>query len=173
MVQLGDAGMCGYRNARSDHYPVGDRSSRRAVHDRKNRRRSAPDISQATRLAARSRPIDPKPVMKLTYKIYIVLAAVVLIAIVSSAAISHIRISRLESAVETAKHAAEIKETEAAEQEKRTAEYKEKIDYLERKIGENQSKARNKDEDIKKANTDTRDARPPGPASRGPRSTGN
>jgi hypothetical protein len=73
--------------------------------------------------------------MKLTYKIYIALAAVIMIAIVSYAAISRIQISRLESAVETAKRAAAIKESEAVEQEKRAVEYKAKIDYLEGRIG--------------------------------------
>ena len=99
--------------------------------------------------------------MTLQTKIYIVsaIAAIFAIGIVSGSLWSNHKIAKLENAVETAKDAALSSQQSAIRKETEAAEYKQKIDYLERQLTEIQTTARKQDEELEKLNVNSGRAR--------------
>jgi predicted RNase H-like nuclease (RuvC/YqgF family) len=88
------------------------------------------------------------------------IAALLLAACLIAAAISsHLRMSRLESEAARAKITAEEHALRAGELEKRTYEYKQKIEYLEGRLADLQSAAREQDAELEKHSADTDAAR--------------
>lgn len=94
-------------------------------------------------------------------KIYLAAGAAVLVtAFLGGGAIwSNHRIARAERAVTDAKAAADEKERLAAEKETEAAAFKEKTEYMEKKIADIGEIARKQDEELEKLKTDTVDAR--------------
>jgi peptidoglycan hydrolase CwlO-like protein len=99
--------------------------------------------------------------MKLTTKIYIGLAIVAVLAtgIIVGTTWSNHTIATLEHAVNQSKKDADTSEKSAIAKEIEAAEYKQKIDYLERQLTEIQSIARKQDEELKNLNNNSRNAR--------------
>ncbi|NOT47887.1 MAG: hypothetical protein HOP17_09095 [Acidobacteria bacterium] len=94
-------------------------------------------------------------------KIYLVITAVVFFAGVTLFAShwSNRKIQRFEQESKAAKAAAEQTETAARELEQRTAEYKQKIDYLEDSLSALRSIASQQDEELKTLKNNTDNAR--------------
>ena len=90
-------------------------------------------------------------------KIYIGLgvAAIFVVGILGGAVWSNHKIAKLESAVETAKQTAEASSQLAEKRELEAAEYKQKIEYLERQLSDIQTIARKQDEELEKLNDDS------------------
>lgn len=99
--------------------------------------------------------------MTLGVKIYIFVGAAILIAsLIFGAQLWHRRtISALENAAEAAKQAAFVSHRSAAAKEIEAAEYKQKIEYLERQLVEIQTIARRQDEELEKLNVNSGRAR--------------
>lgn len=99
--------------------------------------------------------------MTLRTKIYIGLAvaAIFAAAILGGAAWSNHKITRLEKAVENTKQIGDQKEQLASAKELEAAEYKQKIDYLERQLTEIQITKRKQDETLEKLNVNSGRAR--------------
>lgn len=97
--------------------------------------------------------------MTLRIKIYLGIAAVAVLVIFGTALWQSHKIAKLENAVWDAKQAAEEKRQLADAKEVEAAEYKQKIDYLERQFAELSTKTRKQDEKLEKLNTDSRGAR--------------
>ena len=99
--------------------------------------------------------------MTLRTKIYLGLAAAAILAaaILSGGAWSSYKIKRLETAVEKTKQIGIQKEQLAATKELEAAEYKQKIDYLERQLSEIQISKRRQDEKLEMLNANSRSAR--------------
>jgi uncharacterized protein HemX len=99
--------------------------------------------------------------MTFTTKTYVAIAAVVLltIAIFGGYLWSNHKIARLERSVADAKHNADQKESQATAKEIEAAEYKQKIEYLEKQLAEIGGLARKQDEELEKLNAISRSAR--------------
>jgi len=99
--------------------------------------------------------------MKPQTKIYIgaSLAVIFVIGIIGGAGWSHYKIKTLEIDVEKAKTNADSIQRSALGKEIEAAEYKKKIDYLERQLAEIKNIARKQDEELKKTNDNSRTAR--------------
>jgi DNA-binding helix-hairpin-helix protein with protein kinase domain len=99
--------------------------------------------------------------MKLQTKIYVGLgiAAIFAVGILGGAAWSNHKIAKLESAVETAKQLAEGSKQLADKRELEAAEFKQKIEYLERQLADIQTIARKQDEELEKLNDNSARAR--------------
>lgn len=110
--------------------------------------------------------------MKPIYKIYIAIAAAVLLAIgiIGGQVWSEHKIKKLEAAVEAAKNAATESERAAAEKENEANIYKAKIEHLEQQIAGSKTTARRQDEKLKTQNTNTARARRDVDRTRGVRS---
>lgn len=110
--------------------------------------------------------------MKPIYKIYIAIAAAVLLAIgiIGGQVWSEHKIKKLEAAVEAAKNAATESERAAAEKENEANIYKAKIEHLERQIADSRVMARKQDERLKTQTTNTARARRDVERARGVRS---
>lgn len=94
-------------------------------------------------------------------KTKLLFAAITLIGLtaVITAIRSHILIARLESAVEQTKQSADEQKQRSDELEKQTYIYKEKTAYLEQKLAEIQTAAKQQDETLEKLSADTDAAR--------------
>lgn len=94
-------------------------------------------------------------------KIYIALAGAgaILIAMLVGAAWSDHKVRTLEKAVTTGRERAAELQKAAAEKELDAARYREKTEYLERRLAEITTNTRKQDEQLEKLSTDTRDAR--------------
>lgn len=97
--------------------------------------------------------------MKLQTKMYIAIAAAVLLALTFNWLWSDHRIAKLAGESRDAIGRAETLERYAVQKESEAAEYKQKIDYLERELGEIQQLARKQDEELEKLNSVTNNAR--------------
>lgn len=99
--------------------------------------------------------------MTLRTKIYIGLsvAAIFILGILGGAAWSNYKIARLEKAVEETRLNADQKEQLAVAKELEAAEYKQKIEFLERHLSEIQTTARKQDEKLEKLNVNSGNAR--------------
>lgn len=107
--------------------------------------------------------LNPRSIknMKPQTKIYIgaSLAVIFAIGIIGAAGWSNYRIKKLESDVEKAKTNADSIQRSALGKEIKAAEYKQKIDYLERQLAGIQTIARKQDEELKRTNDNNRTAR--------------
>ena len=94
-------------------------------------------------------------------KIYIGLgiAAIFAVGILGGATWSNHKIAKLEKAVGTAKQSADDAGQRAAQREIEAAQYKQKIEYLERQLADIQTIARKQDEELEKLNATSRSAR--------------
>ena len=94
-------------------------------------------------------------------KIYIALAAVAILTfgVFGGAAWSNHRITKLEQAVDITKQNADRSEQAVNAKEIEAAEYKQKIEYLERQLTEIQTIAGKQDEELEKLNVISRSAR--------------
>ncbi len=92
-------------------------------------------------------------------KIYIAIAAAVLLAITITWLWSNHSIAKLEGESRDARQRAETLQHHAAQREAEAAEYKQKIQYLERELTEIQQLARKQDEELEKLNTVSNNAR--------------
>jgi len=99
--------------------------------------------------------------MIFTKKVYLVIAVSgVLIAVLTVGQLwSNHKIGEMERAVIDAKEHAETVERAAASQEKKTVEYKAKIEYLENKLAEISVTARRQDEELQTLENDSNTAR--------------
>ncbi len=97
--------------------------------------------------------------MKLQTKIYIAIAAAFLLALTFNWLWSDHRIAKLAGESRDAIGRAETLEQYAVQKESETAEYKQKIDYLEHQLAEIQQLARKQDEELEKLNSITNNAR--------------
>ena len=99
--------------------------------------------------------------MKLQTKIYIglVVAAIFALGIFGEVAWSNHKITTLEKSVDTAKQKADEISNAAAAKEIEAAEYKAKIEYLERQLTEIQTIARKQDDELEKLNINSGGAR--------------
>ena len=90
-------------------------------------------------------------------KLYIVsgLGAILLIGAATGSIVSTYRIGRLETLSHSAVTRAEAAERHAAELERTAASYREKIEYLEKSLGELNAAARRQDEKLQELNADT------------------
>lgn len=92
-------------------------------------------------------------------KIYIGIAAVVLVVICGTAFWQSHRIAVLENSVSEARQAAEEKREFAGAKEIEAAAYKQKIEYLEAQLLDIKTRTRRQDEKLEKLNVNSRDAR--------------
>src|ERR1043166_916605 len=92
-------------------------------------------------------------------KIYIGIAAAIIIAISATAFWQSRKITALEHTVDEAKQTADQKRQAADAKELEAAEYKQKIEYLEQQLSEIQTTARKQDEKLEKLNVNSRNAR--------------
>src|SRR5438445_321942 len=94
-------------------------------------------------------------------KIYIGLgiAAIFAVGILGGATWSNHKIAKLEKAVGTAKQSADDAGQRAAQREIEAAQYKQKIEYLERQLADIQTIARKQDEELEKLNDNSGRAR--------------
>ncbi len=97
--------------------------------------------------------------MNTQMKIILALAAALLMGVAVASLVSSVKIRSLERSVESAKQQAKTSEEAAAAAEIRAAEYKEKTEYLEKQIAENQAMARRIDEELEKIGGDVGAAR--------------
>ena len=97
--------------------------------------------------------------MNLKIQIYFVVAAVALIACVTSWLWSNHKIANLERDVENAKTLAAERQITADEKEKLAGEYKAKNEYLEQQIGALRAIAQKQDEELQKLSADVDNAR--------------
>ena len=99
--------------------------------------------------------------MNLKTKIYLGLSviAIFVAGILGSAAWSTQRIAKLERTVEETKRIADQKQALAAAKEVESAEYRQKIEYLERQLSDIQTKARKQDEKLEKLSVNSGRAR--------------
>ncbi len=97
--------------------------------------------------------------MSIRTKIYIIAAVIAAVIIGGAAAWTGYRIQTLERAVEKAKGDGNSLQQEAIRKEADAAVFVEKIEYLERQIGELQNSARKQDEKLEKYNSNSRRAR--------------
>jgi hypothetical protein len=99
--------------------------------------------------------------MTLQTKIYIGLAValILIVGIIGGTAWPNHKIRRLEATVEETKQIAIQKEQLAAVKELEAAEYKQKIEYLEKQLSGIQITKRNQDEKLEKLNITSRNAR--------------
>lgn len=97
--------------------------------------------------------------MTLKTKIYIGIAAAVILASLAAGLWQSHQITKLERNVRDAKQTADEKQTQAAAKELEAAEYKQKIDYLEQQLDRIQTTKRTQDEKLERSITNTRLAR--------------
>ena len=97
--------------------------------------------------------------MNLKIQIYVVIAAVALIACVTSWLWSNHKIAGLERDVENAKTLAVEKQNTANEKEKLAGEYKAKNEYLEQQIDSLRAVAQKQDEELQKLSANVDNAR--------------
>jgi hypothetical protein len=97
--------------------------------------------------------------MTLTIKIYIALAALVLVSALGFSIWSDQKTRRLERSAQKAREAAEQSRSEAAALEMAAAEYKRKNEYLEEQLSALRLIAVKQDEELEKFNTETSAAR--------------
>ena len=92
---------------------------------------------------------------------YLAAAAVglLVIGIIAGHLLSEHRIRKLEDEIGAARAEAAVKQTQPAEAEKAADVYKQKIEYLESNLTELERLAQNQDEELKKLNADSNDAR--------------
>ena len=110
--------------------------------------------------------------MTLRYKIYFTAAGVVLTALLIYSAASHFQITRQEAEIDEAKRAAERIRQTAVGKEMEAAEYKQKIDYLERQLTEIETIRRKQDEELQGIGVNTQRARVGVKHARGVRTNG-
>lgn len=92
-------------------------------------------------------------------KIYLAIAAAVLAIIIGNSLWARYRTARLEREVWDARAVAELASQTARKRELEAAEYKKKIEYLESQLSDIRLLAAKQDDELKKLNNDTRDAR--------------
>lgn len=99
--------------------------------------------------------------MTLRTKIYIALivAAAIFAGIFIPSFWSNHKLTRLENAVEAEKRKAEVIESGSRVLEQRAAEYKQKIEYLEKSLSDIETIARKQDEKLRELANDTNTAR--------------
>lgn len=99
--------------------------------------------------------------MSLRTKLYVAAAAaaLILLSAMSAALWSNRRFAKLESEASNARSAAAQTEHQAREQERLSAEYKKKIEYLEESLSAVRSIAEKQDAEIKKLISNTNTAR--------------
>ncbi len=97
--------------------------------------------------------------MTLKHKLYFAAAMLIAVLIIGNSIRSYIQIARLEQAVERTKHLADQQQQRSDELEKQTNIYKEKAAYLEARLTEIETAARNQDEQLEKLSADSAAAR--------------
>jgi predicted negative regulator of RcsB-dependent stress response len=97
--------------------------------------------------------------MTLKYKLIATAATLVVALVIGNAVRSHFHMKTLERAVEQTKQSADTQKLRSDELEKQTYIYKEKTAYLERRLAEVQTAAKQHDETLEKLSTDTDTAR--------------
>ena len=96
--------------------------------------------------------------MKISTKIYISIVTIAVIAVFSGALWRSHKINVLEHVVSDAKAAADEQRQLAGAKEREAAEYKSKIEYLERQLADIQTQTRKQNEKLEKLNVHGRNA---------------
>lgn len=92
-------------------------------------------------------------------KIYISVAAAVILAFLFAGLWQSYQVTKLERSVRDARQAADEKQTQAAARELEAAEYKQKSEYLEQQLADIQTNKRKQDEKLERSITNARLAR--------------
>ncbi len=165
MDKLAFVGLDGDRDTDLDNYHFGHCAADHIFRSRKDSRCAAANLLSTQRTKTETRPVGSvrrlEITMTLQTKIYIGLAvaAIFTAVILGGAAWSNHKITRLEKTVEEAKATAISSHQSAIRKEIEAAEYKQKIEYLERRLTEIQITKRKQDEKLEKLNVDSRSAR--------------
>lgn len=97
--------------------------------------------------------------MTLKHKLYAAAATLIAVLIIGNSIRSHFQITRLERIVKQTKHLAGEQQQRSDDLEKQTYIYKEKAAYLEARLAEIETAAREQDEQLEKLSADTAAAR--------------